>query len=104
MSKKIKYAKVYLPESEMPKYWYNVMADMPNPIKPYISPATGKPVVPDELSAIFPPELIKQELTTEREIEIPQPVRDVYRQYRPSPLVRAIGLEKAPGYSRENIL
>ncbi|MFQ9178181.1 MAG: TrpB-like pyridoxal phosphate-dependent enzyme, partial [Christensenellaceae bacterium] len=95
MSKKIKYAKVYLPESEMPKYWYNVMADMPNPIKPYISPATGKPVVPDELSAIFPPELIKQELTTEREIEIPQPVRDVYRQYRPSPLVRAIGLEKA---------
>ena len=95
MSKAVKHVKVYLPESDMPKSWYNMMADMPNPIKTYINPATGKPVVPDDMSAIFPEELIRQELTTERTVDIPEPVREIYRQYRPSPLVRAVGLEKA---------
>lgn len=89
--------KVTLSEQELPQAWYNIAADMPNALLPYISPATGKPVVPDELAAIFPPALIEQEVSAERYIEIPEPVREIYARYRPSPLCRAYGLERALG-------
>lgn len=87
--------KYYLPESEMPKVYYNIMADLPEPPPPVLHPATGQPVGPDDLAPLFPMALIMQEVSTEREIEIPEPVREVYRMYRPSPLIRARGLEKA---------
>ncbi len=79
----------------MPKYWYNVLADLPFDMPPVINPATGKPVTPDDLSPIFPMALIKQEMSADRYIEIPKPVRDIYRLYRPTPLYRAYRLEKA---------
>ena len=87
--------KILLTENEMPKKWYNVMADMPNPLKPPLHPGTGRPIGPEDLSAIFPMELIKQEATQERWIEIPDEVQDIYRLWRPSPLYRARRLEKA---------
>lgn len=87
--------KILLSEKEMPTAWYNVMADMPNLPKPPLHPATKKPVGPEDLSAIFPMELIKQEVTTERWIEIPEEVREIYKLWRPSPLYRAYRLEKA---------
>jgi len=86
--------KILLSESEMPKAWYNVMADMPNLPKPALHPATKKPVGPEDLSAIFPMELIKQEVSTERWIEIPEEVQEIYKLWRPSPLYRAHRLEK----------
>lgn len=92
MSDSIKYL---LDESRMPKAWYNIMADFPEPMAPPLSPATGKPVGPDALAPIFPMSLIEQEMSTERWIEIPKPVREVYRQWRPSPLYRARRLERA---------
>ncbi|MCG8401728.1 MAG: TrpB-like pyridoxal phosphate-dependent enzyme [Firmicutes bacterium] len=87
--------KILLTENEMPEKWYNVMADMPNPPKPPLHPGTGQPIGPEDLSAIFPMELIKQEVTRERWIEIPDEVQDIYRLWRPSPLYRARRLEKA---------
>ena len=92
--KKIPY-KIYLEESEMPRTWYNVRADMP--IKParLLNPATGKPCTAEELGAVFCDELVKQELDdTTREIPIPQEIQDFYKMYRPSPLVRAYCLEE----------
>lgn len=86
--------KVLLEENELPKQWYNIVADMPNKPAPYYSSMTGKLATPDELQAIFPNEIIMQEVTTERWIDIPEEVRDMYRQWRPSPLYRARGLEK----------
>lgn len=86
--------KVVLPESDIPKQWYNVVADMPNKPGQYYSPMTGKLVTPDEMGAIFPKELIMQEMSTDRFIDIPDEVRDMYKQWRPTPLYRARALEK----------
>jgi len=86
--------KVFLSESDIPKQWYNIVADMPNKPEPYISPMTGKVSTPDEMSAIFPKEIIEQEMSTERFIDIPEEVRRMYAQWRPSPLYRARNLEK----------
>jgi len=86
--------KILLKEADMPTHWYNVMADMPNPPAPPLDPE-GNPVGPEALSAIFPEELIKQEMSAERWIPIPDEVREVLRLWRPSPLYRARRLEKA---------
>jgi len=86
--------KILLPESEIPKYWYNIQADMKELPDPYLSPATKKPLTADELSAIFPKALIEQEMTRERYIEIPEDVRKKYKFGRVTPLYRAYGLEK----------
>ncbi|MGI6161803.1 MAG: TrpB-like pyridoxal phosphate-dependent enzyme [Christensenellales bacterium] len=96
MKKQIPF-KTYLSESELPKQWYNIQADLPEPLDPPLSPATKKPVGPDDLSAIFPMELIMQEVSTERYIDIPKEVMEMYAMMRPSPLCRAYGLEKALG-------
>jgi tryptophan synthase beta chain len=87
--------KYLLPEDRIPKAWYNIAADLPAPLPPPLHPGTGQPIGPDDLAAIFPMALIAQEVSSEREIEIPEPVREVYRQWRPSPLFRARRLEKA---------
>ena len=92
--KKIPY-KIYLEESEMPRTWYNVRADMPIKPAPLLNPATGKPCTAEELGAVFCDELVKQELDdTTRDIPIPQEIQDFYKMYRPSPLVRAYCLEE----------
>ena len=90
-----KHTKYLLSEDEMPRAWYNIMADMPNPPAPVLHPGTKQPVTPDDLAPLFPMALIMQEVSTERYIEIPDPVRQVYFQWRPSPLFRARRLEKA---------
>ena len=92
MSDTIKYV---LDEDRMPKNWYNIAADLPEPLAPVIHPGTGQPIGPEDLAPLFPMALIMQEVSAEREIEIPEPVRDIYRQWRPSPLMRARRLEKA---------
>ena len=92
MSDAIKYV---LDDSRLPKAWYNITADLPVPLPPVLHPATLEPVGPSDLTPLFPMSLILQEVSTEREIEIPEPVRDVYRQWRPSPLFRARRLERA---------
>jgi tryptophan synthase beta chain len=89
--------KVLLDEDEMPTRWYNVLHDLPTPPPPPLHPGTGQPVGPDDLAAIFPMDLIAQEVTTEQYVDIPQEVQDVYRLWRPSPLYRAHRLEKALG-------
>lgn len=89
--------KYLLDEDQMPKHWYNIQADFPEPLPPVLNPQTHEPVTPADLEPLFPMELIMQEVSTEREIEIPEPVRQVYRQWRPAPLYRAHGLEKALG-------
>ncbi len=99
--KKIPY-KIYIEENEMPKAWYNLRADMKNKPAPLLNPGTGKPVRPEELEAIFCKELVKQELDeTSRFIEIPEAIRNFYRMYRPSPLVRAYCLEEKLGTPAE---
>ena len=92
MSDTVKY---FLEESRMPKTWYNLQADLPEPLAPVLHPGTGQPIGPDDLAPLFPMALIGQEVSTERDIEIPEPVREIYRQWRPSPLYRARKLEKA---------
>ncbi len=87
--------KIMLAENEMPKMWYNIMADMPNKPLPVLHPATKQPVTIDDLSPIFAKGLCEQEVSQERWIEIPDEVYNLYRIYRPTPLVRASGLEKA---------
>ena len=87
--------KYLLGEKDIPRVWYNIMADLPAPPPPVLHPGNGKPVGPDDLAPLFPMSLILQEVSTDREVEIPQPVRDIYRQWRPSPLYRARRLEKA---------
>jgi tryptophan synthase beta chain len=87
--------KYQLPESSIPTSWYNVLADLPEPLPPVLHPGTGQPVGPEDLAPLFPMEVIKQEVSTEPEIEIPDPVRDVYRLWRPTPLYRAHRLERA---------
>jgi len=86
--------KFFLPEDRIPKRWYNINADMPEPMPPVLHPGTKQPIGPDDLAPLFPMALIAQEVSTEREIEIPDPVREIYRIWRPSPLVRARRLEK----------
>ncbi len=83
-----------LPNGAVPKAWYNIQSDLPEPMAPPLHPGTKQPAGPDDLRAIFPMALIEQEMSAEREIEIPQPVRDIYRIWRPSPLKRAVRLEK----------
>jgi tryptophan synthase beta chain len=84
-----------LPQDRIPRTWYNIAADLPAPPAPPLHPGTLQPVGPDDLAPLFPMALIMQEVSTEREIEIPDPVRQVYAQWRPSPLFRARRLEKA---------
>lgn len=86
--------KILLQESDIPKHWYNVVADMPNPPAPPLGP-DGQPVGPDALAAIFPEALIEQEMSAERWVAIPEPVREALALWRPTPLVRAKRLEKA---------
>ncbi len=86
--------KYVLDETRIPKHWYNIMADLPAPPPPVLHPGTKQPVGPDDLAPLFPMALIAQEVSAEREIEIPEPVREVYRQWRPSPLFRARRLEE----------
>jgi tryptophan synthase beta chain len=92
MTETVKYL---LDESRMPRRWYNIMADLPAPLPAVLHPGTKQPVGPSDLEPLFPMSLIAQEVTTEREVEIPEPVREIYRQWRPSPLYRARRLEKA---------
>jgi tryptophan synthase beta chain len=94
MSERTKYL---LDESQMPKSWYNIQADLPKALPPVLNPGTMQPVSPDDLAPLFPMELILQEVSTERDIEIPQPVQDVYKLWRPAPMFRAHRLEKALG-------
>jgi len=89
--------KYQMDEEHIPKAWYNIQADLPTPAPPVLHPGTKQPIGPDDLSPLFPIALIMQELSTEREIEIPQPVREIYRMWRPTPLVRARALEKVLG-------
>ncbi len=91
--------KYLLEESAMPRHWYNIQADLPTPLPPPLHPVSGQPLGPDDLAPLFPMELILQEVSQEREIEIPEPVRDIYRLWRPCPLYRAHALEKALGTS-----
>jgi tryptophan synthase beta chain len=87
--------KFVLDESRIPRAWYNIAADLPEPPPPVLHPGTHQPIGPADLAPLFPMELIKQVVSTEREIEIPEEVRDAYRLYRPSPLYRARRLERA---------
>ncbi|MBU2498933.1 MAG: TrpB-like pyridoxal phosphate-dependent enzyme [Proteobacteria bacterium] len=86
--------KIFLPESELPRQWYNIMADMPTPMEPPLHPGTGQPVGPDDLAPIFPMALIEQEVSQERFIDIPEEVLEKYLLWRPTPLYRALSLEK----------
>jgi tryptophan synthase beta chain len=89
--------KINLSEKEIPKAWYNVMPDMPNPPAPPLNPGTGQPIGPEDLAPIFPMGLIEQEVSQERWIDIPEDVLDIYRLWRPSPLYRAFHLEEVLG-------
>lgn len=89
---KIKYL---LDEEEIPKKWYNVAADMPTPLSPPLHPGTLEPLKAEDMEIIFPKALIRQEMSTDRWIDIPEEVREIYRLWRPTPLYRAAGLEKA---------
>ena len=86
--------KIVLDEEEIPKSWYNILPDLPEPLPPPLHPATKEPISPDDLAPLFPKELIMQEVSQERWIRIPEEVRDVYRTYRPTPLIRATRLEE----------
>ena len=92
MSETVKYL---LTEQDLPKTWYNIVADLPEPPAPVLHPGTGQPITPDDLAPLFPMAVIEQEVSAERYIDIPAPVRDILRQWRPSPLYRARRLERA---------
>ena len=87
--------KYLLPEDRIPRAWYNIAADLPEPQPPPLHPGTGQPIGPDDLAPLFPMALIGQEVSADRDIEIPEPVRDVYKLWRPAPLFRAHRLEQA---------
>jgi tryptophan synthase beta chain len=91
----MKRAMFFLDQKDMPTHWYNIQADLPEPLPPPLHPATKKPLTPPDLTPLFPMELIMQEVSTERWIEIPEEVQDVYRTWRPTVLHRAYRLEKA---------
>ena len=84
-----------LPQSRIPLAWYNIVPDLPAPMAPPLHPGTLQPLGPDDLAPLFPMALIMQEVSAEREIEIPGEVRQIYAQWRPAPLMRARRLEKA---------
>lgn len=87
--------KYNLTEAELPQRWYNVLADLPEPLPPVLHPATKQPITPDDLAPLFPMELIKQEVSTERWIDIPEELQEIYKLWRPTTLYRAHRLEKA---------
>lgn len=87
--------KIHLDENEIPKKWYNIQADLPTPLDPPLNPKTHEPIGPQDLNVIFPMGLIKQEVSQERYIPIPEEIREIYRIWRPTPLIRAERLEKA---------
>jgi tryptophan synthase beta chain len=89
--------KILLSEKDIPRQWYNIQADLPRPLPPVIHPGTKQPIGPDDLAPLFPMSLIMQEVSQERTIDIPGPVLDVYRLWRPSPLIRARRWEQALG-------
>jgi tryptophan synthase beta chain len=89
--------KIILEEKEMPRHWYNIQADLPSPLPPPLHPGTGQPLGPEDLAPIFPMNIIEQEVSTERWIDIPEPILDRLILWRPSPLYRAHSLEKALG-------
>jgi tryptophan synthase beta chain len=89
--------KITLSESEIPRTWYNIVADMPNPPAPVLHPGTGRPVIPGDLLPLFPMPIIEQEVAAQREIPIPEAVREIYALWRPTPILRARRLEKAVG-------
>ncbi|MFV0437660.1 MAG: TrpB-like pyridoxal phosphate-dependent enzyme [Desulfopila sp.] len=89
--------KIVLRDEEMPRQWYNVVPDIPNGLRPPLDPATREPIGPEKLAPIFPLGLLEQEMSMERYIDIPQEILDIYAIWRPAPLVRASGLEKALG-------
>jgi len=95
MAKKFNRAMYFLDQKDMPTHWYNIQADLPEPLPPVLHPGTGKPVTPDDLAPLFPMGLIMQEVSTERWIEIPDEVLEIYRTWRPTVLHRAYRLEKA---------
>jgi tryptophan synthase beta chain len=92
MSDQIKYL---LGEEDIPTQWYNIVADLPEPPTPVLHPGTGQPVGPSDLEPLFPMAIIEQEVSAERYIDVPEPVRNILRQWRPSPLFRARRLEQA---------
>ena len=94
MSEQIKYV---LDEKDIPKSWYNLNADFPKPLPPVLHPGTKQPIGPADLEPLFPMDLILQEVASERDIEIPSPIRDIFRMWRPSPLIRARRLEQKLG-------
>ena len=103
-NKEIPY-KIYLEESEMPRQWYNVRADMKNKPAPLLNPGTLQPMTFEELQHVFCDELVKQELNdTDAYIDIPDEIRKFYKMYRPSPLVRAYCLEKALDTDRKSVV
>ena len=83
-----------LTQEDIPSHWYNVLADVPKPLPPPLHPGTKQPITPDMMMAIFPENLVMQEMSPERWIEIPAPVRDIYALWRPTPLLRAVLFEK----------
>jgi tryptophan synthase beta chain len=86
--------KILLSESDLPRQWYNIQADFPEPLPPVIHPGTGQPIGPDDLAPIFAMPLIEQEVSRERWIDIPEPVREIYKLWRPTPLIRALRWER----------
>jgi len=90
-------SKIVLPESSIPKFWYNVLPDLKNPPSPVLHPGTGQPIGPQDLAPLFPMGLIEQEVSSQRMIPIPEEIRDIYALWRPTPLHRAFRLEKAIG-------
>src|SRR6202046_2604440 len=94
MDRQVKYV---LQESDMPRQWYNIIADLPSPPPPPLHPGTLQPVGPDDLAPLFPMELIGQEVSADSYIDIPADVLDVYQLWRPTPLYRARRREKALG-------
>lgn len=84
-----------LTQAEIPTHWYNILPDLPEPLPPPLHPGTRQPIQPDDMLPIFPEPLVMQEFSPERWIEIPQPVRDIYALWRPTPLLRALRLEQA---------
>jgi tryptophan synthase beta chain len=89
--------KIFLPEADMPKQWYNVLPDIPGGMLPPLDPQTKQPIAPEKLAAIFPMSLLEQEMSSESWIDIPQEVLDIYTLWRPSPLIRAFEFERALG-------
>lgn len=86
--------KYLLDENQIPRKWYNILPDLPKPLDPPLHPGTLKPLTLEDLKPLFPVELIKQEMSSESLIQIPEEVREIYKMWRPSPLIRAVRLEK----------